>query len=78
MKPDEIVTLRVKGYILNYLNDKYEYIEKFFPLHEYHLTKQQAKELLPDTYTLLSTTRHTKTMQVYYNDLLNISIPESK
>lgn len=74
MKPDEIVTLRVKGYILNYLDDKDEYIEKFFPLHEYHLTKQQAKELLPDTYTLLSTTRHTQTIKVNYNELLKIKL----
>ncbi|AAO83856.1 hypothetical protein ST44AHJD_03 [Staphylococcus phage phi44AHJD] len=78
MKVDDIVTLRVKGYILHYLDDDNEYIEEFLPLHEYHLTKTQAKELLPDTCKLLSTTRTTKTIQVYYNDLLQIAIAESK
>ncbi|WVH10367.1 hypothetical protein [Staphylococcus phage vB_SauR_SW25] len=78
MKPDDIVTLRIKGYILHYLDDNNEYIEEFIPLHEYHLSKQQAKDLIPQSYTLLSTTRHTKTIQVYYNDLLQIAIPESK
>lgn len=78
MKPDDIVTLRVKGYILHYLDKDNEYIEEFIPLHEYHLTKTQAIELLPSTCTLLSTTRTTKTMQVYYNDLLQIAIAESK
>lgn len=77
MKPDDIVTLRIKGYILHYLDDN-EYIEEFVPLHEYHLTKTQAKELLPESCTLLSTTRTTKTIKVYYNDLLRIAIPESK
>ncbi|ANH49983.1 TPA: hypothetical protein P6Q16_002334 [Staphylococcus aureus] len=78
MKPDDIVTLRIKGYILHYLDDNNEYVEEFIPLHEYHLSKQQAKDLIPQSYTLLSTTRHTKTMQVYYNDLLQIAIAESK
>ncbi|AWD93120.1 hypothetical protein phCSA13_017 [Staphylococcus phage CSA13] len=78
MKPDDIVTLRVKGYILHYLDESNEYIEEFIPLHEYHLTKTQAIELLPNTCTLLSTTRKTKTIQVYYNDLLQISIKEEK
>ncbi|QXV86133.1 hypothetical protein [Staphylococcus phage SAPYZU_11] len=78
MKPDDIVTLRIKGYILHYLDDNNEYVEEFIPLHEYHLSKQQAKDLIPQSYTLLSITRHTKTMQVYYNDLLLIAIAESK
>ncbi|AUS03368.1 hypothetical protein phiAGO19_02 [Staphylococcus phage vB_SauP_phiAGO1.9] len=78
MKPDDIVTLRIKGYILHYLDDKNEYIEEFIPLHEYHLSKTQAKDLLPNSHKLLSTTRTTKTMQVYYNDLLQIAIAESK
>lgn len=78
MKADDIVVLRVKGYILHYLDDDNEYIEEFVPLHEYHLTKTQAKELLPESCTLLSTTRTTKTIHVYYNDLLKIAIPESK
>lgn len=78
MKPDDIVTLRIKGYILHYLDDDNEYIEEFVPLHEYHLTKSQANDLLPESCKLLSTTRTTKTMQVYYNDLLQIAIAESK
>ncbi|QQO38243.1 hypothetical protein KNV74_gp20 [Staphylococcus phage LSA2366] len=78
MKPDDIVTLRIKGYILHYLDDKNEYVEEFIPLHEYHLSKTQAKDLIPQSYTLLSTTRTTKTIQVYYNDLLQIAIAESK
>ena len=78
MKPDDIVTLRIKGYILHYLDDNNEYVEEFIPLHEYHLSKQQAKDLIPQSYTLLSTTRYTKTMQVYYNDLIQIAIAESK
>ncbi|QXV86155.1 hypothetical protein [Staphylococcus phage SAPYZU_16] len=78
MKPDDIVTLRIKGYILHYLDDNNEYVEEFIPLHEYHLSKQQAKDLIPQSYTLLSTTRHTKAMQVYYNDLIQIAIAESK
>ncbi len=78
MKADDIVVLRVKGYILHYLDESNEYIEEFIPLHEYHLTKTQAIELLPDTCTLLSTTRTTKTIHVYYNDLLQIAIAESK
>lgn len=78
MKPDDIVTLRIKGYILHYLDDNNEYVEEFIPLHEYHLSKQKAKDLIPQSYTLLSTTRHTKTIQVYYNDLIQIAIAESK
>ncbi len=78
MKADDIVVLRVKGYILHYLDESNEYIEEFVPLHEYHLTKTQAIELLPETCTLLSTTRTTKTIHVYYNDLLQIAIAESK
>uniref|UniRef100_A0AB39U1F4 Uncharacterized protein n=1 Tax=Staphylococcus phage vB_SauP_PSK TaxID=3240362 RepID=A0AB39U1F4_9CAUD len=78
MKADDIVVLRVKGYIFHYLDGDNEYVEEFVPLHEYHLTKTQAIELLPDSCTLLSTTRTTKTIHVYYNDLLQIAIPESK
>ncbi|QWY14485.1 hypothetical protein PP915_gp01 [Staphylococcus phage JPL-50] len=78
MKHDDIVTLRIKGYILHYLDDNNEYVEEFIPLHEYHLSKQQAKDLIPQSYTLLSTTRYTKAMQVYYNDLIQIAIAESK
>ncbi|AHJ10578.1 hypothetical protein GRCS_003 [Staphylococcus phage GRCS] len=78
MKPDDIVVLRVKGYIFHYLDGDNEYVEEFVPLHEYHLTKTQAIELLPDSCTLLSTTRTTKTIHVYYNDLLQIAIAESK
>lgn len=78
MKPDDIVTLRIKGYILHYLDDNNEYIEEFIPYHDYHLSKQQAKDLIPQSYTLLSTTRTTKTIQVYYNDLLQIAIAENK
>lgn len=78
MKPDDIVTLRIKGYIFHYLDDDNEYIEEFIPLHEYHLSKTQAKDLLPNSNKLLSTTRTTKTIQVYYNDLIKIAIPESK
>ncbi|CCW03246.1 hypothetical protein [Staphylococcus phage PSa3] len=78
MKADYIVFLRVKGYILHYLDDDNEYIEEFVPRHEYHLTKTQAKELLPESCTLLSTTRTTKTIHVSYNDLLQIAIGESK
>ncbi|HDF4590261.1 TPA: hypothetical protein PEI51_002772 [Staphylococcus aureus] len=78
MKTNDIVILRVKGYIFHYLDKDNEYVEEFVPLHDYHLTKTQAIELLPDTCTLLSTTRTTKTIHVSYNDLLQIVITESE